>query len=184
MVFTNNKQTEPFGFIFFKKLCSFALICALIWYFGSQCLQYYESTSRPTLTLKNEHLFDERNKTDFRLTNDITIEFCHINTAQNINVNCKSYKPNDNEYYGFELDEKCNNTKIPSQITKDYCVRYEFEHKGSDLLWIDISIEQSNQLNPLPEILNNSACGFRFLLFSKCFKFWNVIDLFGSVENQ
>jgi hypothetical protein len=69
-------------------------------------------------------------------------------------VNCKSYETiNDSDNF---IPVECNKTDKPSEIMGGYCVRYEFDHKGFDLLWIDISIEPSNQPNPpVPEFLNN-----------------------------
>ncbi|GBB87706.1 hypothetical protein RclHR1_01420009 [Rhizophagus clarus] len=56
MVFTENKpSTEPFSFVFLKKLCSFALVIMLIFYTYNQFSQFSDSVAKPNLNFHQQN---------------------------------------------------------------------------------------------------------------------------------
>jgi hypothetical protein len=57
MFFTENKpSTEPFSFIFIKKLCSFALVITTIFYTYNQFSQFVDSIANPNLKFYKQSL--------------------------------------------------------------------------------------------------------------------------------
>ncbi|PKY51401.1 hypothetical protein RhiirA4_424485 [Rhizophagus irregularis] len=56
MMFTENKpSTEPFSFIFLKKLCSFALVIILVFYTYNQFSQFSGSIDKPNINVRRQN---------------------------------------------------------------------------------------------------------------------------------
>ncbi|CAB5100796.1 unnamed protein product [Rhizophagus irregularis] len=116
MVFSENKRlTEPYSFIFLKKLFSFSLIIMLIFYTCYQFSQFYNSIFKSNLIISKLN-FDS-NKTN------ITIAICGSN------VNCSyKYAYSDSKYNDPKNCEVAN--EPPIEYTYDFsgCYRYSFTH--------------------------------------------------------
>ena len=118
-MFTENKPTEPICFIFFKKICSLSLIMILIWFTINEFGKYSDSVFKPNLSYSNQHLLDlnlpdylGQNK-EFKLTNNVTIEFCHLNP---IKINsCAKYTYDYNSFYNFNNFAANNNSECKFQ---------------------------------------------------------------------
>jgi hypothetical protein len=100
-MFTENKpSTEPFSFIFLKKLCSFVLVILLIFYTYGQFSQFYYSIYNPNLNFRQQNL--KISLPDGENTK-IIIRACSsypINCSYN-NDECKLY---DTDYYTTTCD--------------------------------------------------------------------------------
>ncbi|GES95062.1 hypothetical protein GLOIN_2v1846962 [Rhizophagus clarus] len=90
MVFTENKpSTEPFSFVFLKKLCSFALVIMLIFYTYNQFSQFSDSVAKPNLNFHQQN--SKKALTDRESINIIVRVYSPypINCTYNINKECK-----------------------------------------------------------------------------------------------
>ncbi|GBC10307.1 hypothetical protein RclHR1_09500005 [Rhizophagus clarus] len=147
MVFTENKpSTEPFSFIFLKKLCSFALVVMLIYYICNQFLQFHSSIVNPNLNFYRQNF----NKS-IGGSNDVNIigRICSSSSIVNCTYNngeCKLDETVDHQsipncnHYAFNSQEKAE-IRITPYITEIYL----------DGLVID------NQYYPSKESFNNKT---------------------------
>ncbi|CAB5192798.1 hypothetical protein RhiirA5_495125 [Rhizophagus irregularis] len=121
MVFAENKQsTEPYSFIFLKKLCSFSFIIILIYYTYDQFYQFSNSISKPNLIFRKQHVREILNTAK---NINITIEICGTD-------NCTyTYNGNNTDW------KKCvAANEVPFEVLSDNvsvpdCFRYSFDYQ-------------------------------------------------------
>ncbi|GBC48544.2 hypothetical protein GLOIN_2v1883501 [Rhizophagus irregularis DAOM 181602=DAOM 197198] len=121
MVFAENKQsTEPYSFIFLKKLCSFSFIIILIYYTYDQFSQFSNSISKPNLIFRKQHVREILNTAK---NINITIEICGTD-------NCTyTYNNNNTDW------KKCvAANEVPFEVLSDNvsvpdCFRYSFDYQ-------------------------------------------------------
>src|SRR5581483_3572001 len=100
---------------------------------------------KPNLSYSNQALLDlnpsslnQNDKTNITsITNDISIEFCHLN---NITINSYTNYTYDNSLFTFNNSSSTlKNASISSLIAMNgNCNVYDFKHNDFDLLWINI----------------------------------------------
>lgn len=111
MVFAENKpSTEPFSFIFLKKLCSFALVIALVFYTYKQFLQLYCSITEPNVNFRNFFNYKQGINKDIKII---------ILTCSSLPLSC-TFNNGECEEYGNDLDI-CENG--------DRTIRYAFNYQ-------------------------------------------------------
>ncbi|CAB4418343.1 unnamed protein product [Rhizophagus irregularis] len=126
MMFTENKpSTEPFSFIFLKKLCSFALVIILVFYTYNQFSQFSGSIDKPNINVRRQN----SKKALSEIQNiKIIVRVCSlypINCTYS-NNECESNEyverrniPDCNNYYALNFQEKVE-IKITPFITDIY----------------------------------------------------------------
>ncbi|CAG8474825.1 10696_t:CDS:2 [Rhizophagus irregularis] len=128
MIFTESKRsTEPYSFIFLKKLCSLSFILILLYYTYNQFSQYYVSISNPNINFYKLNV-DEFINTNISIIISVRGEIANCNYINNNNDKgeCRKYKvPNDNNLH------------------------YSFNHSSSGVLSTTIKITPKNTI---PEI--------------------------------
>lgn len=91
MVFAENKpSTEPFSFVFLKKLCSLALVIMLIFYIYNQFSQLSGSIAKPNLSFRKQTPKKEStNSANIKIIVGVCSSSYPINCTYNYNVKCK-----------------------------------------------------------------------------------------------
>lgn len=135
MMFTENKpSTEPFSFIFLKKLCSFALVIILVFYTYNQFSQFSGSIDKPNINFRKQN----SKKASSEINNiKIIVRVCSlypINCTYN-NNECESneyvvrqFIPNCNNYYALNFQEKMG-IEITPFITDAYIYGLVIDNK-------------------------------------------------------
>ncbi|CAB4392082.1 unnamed protein product [Rhizophagus irregularis] len=135
-MFRRNKPTESFCLILFKKLCSLSFIIFIILYTINQ---FSDISVYPKVDISN-HFINDCN---------ITIEFCNANS---INVTSCQFLVVDDQYNFINYGGCFYKNSIDNIRTT--CAKYEFVQPFVGLIWLNISIEQTNLLNNSNSILN------------------------------
>src|SRR6266498_5611971 len=119
MIFTENKpSTEPFSFIFLKKLCSVSLIIILLFYTYNQFSIFSKSINQPNITFRKGKLHKNSKVEIIVLVCSSypvnctysTNNKCELPDDRDINSTCENGAPN---FYAFKFQEKINITITP-----------------------------------------------------------------------
>jgi hypothetical protein len=136
MVFAENKpSTEPFSFVFLKKLCSLALVIMLIFYIYNQFSQLSGSIAKPNLSFRKQNLKKEStNSANIKIIVGVCSSSYPINCTYNYNVECKLDEYHDHHnmsncnYYTFDFQDSTE-IKINSLINEVYLDGIELDDK-------------------------------------------------------